>query len=376
MHRVSFLRTAAAAIVLIAPVASAVDLGKHFEPGMLAADCTPCHRGHGAARTAMLKTESDLMCIECHQTGAAEPGRREALGMDSGADPADIRVEMVKPVIHRGARCVDCHSVHGIGRLQGAAGKNLDLGRQKPSPKRGFTSEANLCLSCHGTRSAMVSDPHDIGLLFDSRNPSFHPVLAIGVGEVPSLLPPLTSDSLINCSDCHTNDDDRGARGPHGSRVPGLLGADYSLQDGQPESETAYALCYQCHDRKIVLDSDPFPYHRLHVVDQRTACVLCHDAHGATAGRALIRFNEPTAITGVLASSSGRLEYSSEAAGMGGCYLTCHGVDHDPLGYGPMFTVKGRPRFADPERDGGLGRHPAGAQAPPRPEDRPESRRQ
>lgn len=286
--------------------------------------------------------------------------------MGSGAEPPDIRQELVKPVIHRGAGCVDCHSVHGVGRLQGVAGTTGDLGRQKPSTKRGFTTEADLCLACHGTRAKMTSDPHDIGLLFDSRNPSFHPVLAIGVGEVPSLMPPLTSDSLINCSDCHTNDDTRGARGPHGSRVPGLLGADYSLQDGQPESASAYALCYQCHNREVVLETDPFPYHQLHVVEERAACVLCHDPHGATAARALIRFNEPTAITGVLASSSGRLEFSSDAPGMGGCYLTCHGVDHDPLGYGPMFTLDGRPRFADPSRDGVLGRRPAGVQAPPR----------
>ena len=376
MYRVSLLTFIAAAIFLIAPVASAVDLGKHFEPGKLAEDCTPCHQGHGAARTPMLRTDGDLMCLSCHQTGAAEPGRREELGMGSAADPADIRQELVKPVIHRGARCVDCHSVHGIGRLQGVAGTNLDFGRQKPSPKRGFSTEASLCLSCHGTRAVMVSDPHDIGLLFDSRNPSFHPVLAIGVGEVPSLVPPLTSDSLINCSDCHTNDDTRGARGPHGSRVPGLLGADYSLQDGQPESESSYALCYQCHDRDIVLDADPFPYHRLHVVDERTACVLCHDPHGATAARALIRYNEPTAITGVLASSSGRLEYTSEGSGSGGCYLTCHGIDHNPLGYGLMYTEEGRPKFADPSGDGALRRGPAGTVVSPRSDSRSKRKNQ
>ena len=376
MYRVSLIARIVGVVLVFAPVASGVDLGRHFEPGKLSEDCMPCHSGHGAARTSMLRAQGDQMCLACHQTGAAEPGRREELGMGSAAEPADIRQELVKPVIHRGARCVDCHSVHGIGRLQGVAGNGLDLGRQKPSPKRGFVTEAGLCLSCHGTRALSASDPHDIGRLFDSRNPSFHPVLAIGVGEGPSLLPPLTSDSLINCSDCHTNDDARAARGPHGSRVPGLLGADYSLQDGQPETPSSYALCYQCHNREVVLDADPFPYHRLHVVDERTTCALCHDPHGATSARALIRFNEPTAITGVLASSSGRLNYSSDSAGMGSCYLTCHGVDHDPLGYGPMFGLDGRPKFADPNRDGVLGRVPAGAQAPPRAGTRSDGRRQ
>lgn len=376
MYRLSLLAPVAAAILAYAPIVSAADLGRHFEPGNLAEDCTPCHRGHGAARTPMLRTEPDVMCLSCHQAGAAEPGRREELGMGSAANPTDIRGELVKPIVHRGARCVDCHSIHGVARLPGLTGNGTDLGRQNPSTKRGYTTEADLCLACHGTRAKMVSDPHDIGLLLDSRNPSFHPVLAIGVGEVPSLLPPLTADSLINCSDCHTNDDPRGARGPHGSRVPGLLGADYSLQDGQPETESAYGLCYQCHDRMVVVDGDPFPYHRLHVVDQRTACVLCHDAHGATAARALIRFNEPTGMTGVLASSSGRLEYDSDVPGTGGCYLTCHGVDHDPLGYGPMFDLNGRPTFVDPNRDEDSGRRPPGIPAPPRPAARPDGRKQ
>jgi predicted CXXCH cytochrome family protein len=362
MHRLSLLAAAATAILVVAPV-TAIDLGLHFEPGKLAEDCMPCHQGHGAARTPMLKSAGDQMCLSCHQAGAAEPGRREELGMGSDARPADIRQELVKPVIHRGARCVDCHSVHGIGRLEATR----DLGRQRPSTKRGYSTEADLCLVCHGTRAVGTSDPHDIGLLFDSRNPSFHPVLAIGVGEVPSLLPPLTSDSLINCTDCHTNDDIVGARGPHGSRVPGLLGADYSMLDGQPESPTAYALCYGCHDRDTVLDDDPFPLHRLHVVEERTACVVCHNPHGATASRALIRFNEPTAITGVLASASGRLEYDSEGPGTGSCYLTCHGVNHDPLGYGPLFTEDGRPKFADPTRQDPNGGFPAGEMARPRP---------
>jgi hypothetical protein len=243
---------------------------------------------------------------------------------------------------------VDCHSVHGIAQLPGGGFEDLNVGRIKPSTKRGFSTEADLCLSCHGTRAASPTDPHDLGLLFDSRNPSYHPVLALASGTVPSLLPPLTTDSMINCSDCHASDDPGAAKGPHGSRVPGLLGADYSQQDGQPESQSTYRLCYSCHDRDIVLDEDPFPLHRLHVVDGRTSCALCHDPHGATAARALIRFNEPTSITGVNPSGSGRLEFVSETAGDGACYLTCHGVDHDPLGYGLLFAADGRPKMIDP----------------------------
>lgn len=361
MSRVPLVGRIVGVLIACAAAAAAVDLGRHFEPGKLADDCTPCHAGHGAPRTPMLHDGGDEMCLSCHQSGAAEPGRREELGMGSSAEPADIRQELVKPILHRGARCVDCHSVHGVGRLELTAGGVLDLGRQKRSTKRGFAVEAELCLDCHGTRAASAADPHDLGLLFDPRNPSFHPVLALGVGEVPSLRPPLTSNSLVNCSDCHGNDEESAAGGPHGSRIAGLLRFDYSTQDGQPESPSSYALCYLCHDRDLLLDGGPFPFHRLHVVEQRSPCALCHDPHGSTTGRALVRFGEPTAITGVLPSSSGQLEFVSETAGDGACYLTCHGVDHDPLGYGPMYTAEGRPRFIDPSRDGGLRRGPAGA---------------
>lgn len=318
------------------------ELGKHFEPGKLARTCTPCHSGHGYSGTPMLRTWGDEMCLECHDTGTAVPGRRELLGMGSGARPSDVRSEFSKPIVHRGARCVECHSVHGVASIPRGGIDGLNVGRQKPSTKRGFSFEAELCLACHGSRAVSAIDPHDIGLLFDPTNPSYHPVLALGVGDVPSLLPPLTSNSMINCTDCHTNDDPGSTRGPHGSRIPGLLGAEYTFQEGQPESPTTYALCYACHDRKVVLESDPFPFHDEHVVSGRIPCILCHDAHGATAARALIRFNEPTSITGVLASSSGRLEYVSDSVGEGACYLTCHGKDHDPLGYGPGFSEDGR----------------------------------
>jgi predicted CXXCH cytochrome family protein len=122
-----------------------------------------------------------------------------------------------------------------------------------------------------------------------------------------------------------------------------MLGASMNTQEGQPESETAYALCYACHDRQIVLEQDAFPLHKEHVVGERIPCRSCHDPHGATSALALIRFNEPTVLTGVTASLSGSLSYESMGSGSGACFLTCHGVNHDPLGYGAGFDSKGLP---------------------------------
>ncbi|MEJ2582877.1 MAG: cytochrome c3 family protein, partial [Acidobacteriota bacterium] len=189
---------------------------------------------------------------------------------------------------------------------------------------------------------------------------SYHPVLATGPArDVPSLRSPLSPNSRINCTDCHTNDDPAGPRGPHGSRLDFGLGAAMNRQEGQPESETAYALCYACHDRRIVLQSDAFPYHDEHVVDGRIPCNFCHEPHGVTSAPALIRFNESTVLTGVTASSSGVLAFEYLGLGSGACYLTCHGVDHNPLGYGVGFDDRGRsmlPKLSESEAVPGASR--------------------
>ena len=319
----------------------------HLAPDKFVDDCSACHRGHGVSGTAMLSRAGDAVCLGCHGPQAAASGQRLALGMTPGARPADIEAEIRKPVIHRGALCSDCHSVHGVQVRPQVVNDRLTLGLRKPSPRHGFTDESDLCMSCHGGTRSRVEDPLDIGVLFDPSDTSYHPVLSIASSAgVPSLLPPLTDTSLINCTDCHRNDDPTAPKGPHGSRVPGLLGAEYALQDGQTESPATYALCYGCHDRDVVLsESGAFPLHQEHVVEDRTPCSYCHNPHGATVGRALIFFNEPTSLTNVNPSGSGRLEFVSMAPGEGACFLTCHGRDHDPLGYGAGFSEDGSPLF-------------------------------
>jgi predicted CXXCH cytochrome family protein len=316
----------------------------HLDPAIMAGRCTPCHSSHGKAHTPMLREAGDEFCIACHSTRSADPQRKRSLGMSISARPADIESELRKQYPHRWATCADCHSVHGVQSVRKGLVEPVTMGQVKASTKRGFDTEADLCLSCHGSRGVGGGDPHDLRVRLDPRNPSYHPVLATGPARnVPSLRSPLSIDSRINCTDCHTNDDPSGPRGPHGSRVDGALGATMNRQEGQPESESTYALCYACHDRQIVLERDAFPYHKAHVVDSRVPCGFCHEPHGATSAPALIRFNESTVLTGVTASSSGLLGYESLGLGSGACYLTCHGVDHDPLGYGGGFDGKGRP---------------------------------
>jgi hypothetical protein len=116
-----------------------------------------------------------------------------------------------------------------------------------------------------------------------------------------------------------------------------LLVANYNTTDNISESASQYALCYRCHNRTAFInEGGPFRYHKKHIVDKKTPCSVCHDAHGisssqgtATRNARLINFN--TAV--VRASSSGLLYYESTGTNRGRCYLTCHSKNHNPLSY-------------------------------------------
>ena len=336
MPKLPFLRLLAALTLLAAP-AAAGPTNAHFDPTKFVKPCSPCHQGHGAPGTPRLAGGTTEFCLKCHETASRSAPRKAALGLGGAANPQDIRTEFTKPVTHSRATCFECHSAH----VQKVV---VPAGFQAASPKRPLRFEVDLCLSCHGTRGLQGADPHDLSKLFVASNPSYHPILAGGhPAGVPSLLAPYTAASLMNCTDCHTNDDPSGPRGPHGSRVLKLLGRNYSLVDGQVESASTYALCYGCHGRDSILSDVSFSLHRKHVVDVKASCATCHNPHGATAARALVRFNEPFPTSGVTASSSGRLEFISTSPSRGTCYLTCHGKNHDPLTYGRGATGTARP---------------------------------
>jgi len=96
-------------------------------------------------------------------------------------------------------------------------------------------------------------------------------------------------------------------------------------------------MCYRCHERSSILSDQSFVGHQRHIVNDRTPCSVCHDAHGissaqgnATNNSKLINFDisvvQPDPV-------SGRMEYRSLGPRMGECFLSCHGVAHSPLAY-------------------------------------------
>jgi len=315
--------------------------------------CGSCHKGHGLKRTPMLIQNEENLCFLCH----GDSRKRDAAVTNgliaSGIALADIEKEFSKPYRHpielkgvhkekellrktggnvqRHSECVDCHPAHGaIALNQRSYSKEF---KRKASTNSKFRYEYELCYECHAESAAILYPSTDKSAEFSSSNPSFHPVQEIGRGsDIPSLIPPYNTTSIISCTDCHSGDESSSTN-PHGSVYPYILGKNYTLEDGIPESEFTYAICYKCHLRENILSDRSFAYHRKHILDKQTSCYTCHDSHSSRDYPALIRFNKDPRFTKVGPSSSGRLQYFRKGRFKGECYLACHGVDHNPKEY-------------------------------------------
>ncbi|MDL1861785.1 hypothetical protein FBR04_12255 [Betaproteobacteria bacterium PRO7] len=320
--------------------------------------CESCHRPHSAGgRRGLLNyaIEEDN-CYPCHNGNVAaknvqaefsKPSRHPVTAFTGTHDPVEAAVATT-----RHAECVDCHNPHAArsgtgvpnGPLAGVRGITIAGAPIDPA-----TAEYEICFRCHADstnkpppRTTRQIAQTNTRLEFGTANPSYHPVAGVGRStNVPSLIPPWTTASTIKCTDCHNNNAGPGAggtgpRGPHGSTFAPLLERQYAVTDNTSESATNYALCYKCHSRTSILGNQSFRDHSKHIVGERTPCNVCHDPHGisATQGNAvnnsrLINFD--TVV--VRPSSSGILRFEQTGTNRGRCYLTCHGVNHNPKSY-------------------------------------------
>lgn len=320
--------------------------------------CENCHRPHtatGKKRLLNALIEEDN-CFTCHNGNVAPKNvQSEFTGKFSihpvasttGVhDPAETAV-----VQSRHVECVDCHNPHAAtggagtpsGPLAGVRGVAITGSTANP-----VTSEYQICFRCHGDSPGLPA-PYttrqiaqtNTRLEFNTSNPSYHPVAGVGRNpNVPSLIAPWTTASVIKCTDCHNNNAGPGAggtgpNGPHGSSYRPLLERQYVTADNTSESAANYALCYKCHNRNSILADSSFPEHRKHIEGERAPCNVCHDPHGisATQGNStnnskLINFN-----TSVVSPSNGQLRFESQGTFAGRCYLLCHGKTHNPCTY-------------------------------------------
>lgn len=315
--------------------------------------CLNCHRTHdagGGERLLSAAVEEDV-CLICHD-GSLGPDIRTEINRPS-AHPVQLYSGLHDPVeqmptapVH--VECTDCHNPHAAnattalapavgGRLTNVTGMSISGAIVDPA-----LYEYEVCLKCHGDdrylvpATTRVDDTSNLRIAYTPANASFHPVAAVGRSlRVPSLRPGYTVTSRIYCTDCHsssasTRAGGTGPVGPHGSAYPFLLERNYDTLDMTPYSESAYALCFKCHDPWLVLTSGArgFQFHRIHIERENTPCSVCHDPHGSPLNTGLINFD----TTAVFPDSNGELRFEING-GTGSCTLTCHNEEHSPATY-------------------------------------------
>jgi predicted CXXCH cytochrome family protein len=341
--------------------------------------CLNCHKIHSAPQRERLlrHKHGEDGCLNCHSGTVASFNIAAEIGKQSGHDgrwyagahdPAENPFTM-----RRHVECVDCHNPHAsfadpIGTISGSFGQTVKgpnvhvsgvtiTGRQTDNSQ--FLYE--ICFKCHadgisrpraGLASNRWTSPlrRDVAqtntrLQFQTSNPSFHPVAGPRRNQdVVSLIPPWRVGSTMTCTDCHNSDNARsmggtGADGPHGSIYEPLLVRNYETRDFTVESADAYSLCYECHSRDSILNDESFPLHRRHIVDARTPCSVCHDAHGVYRGHgssvnhsSLINF-DLSVVQSAVTPTGRRVEFIDTGRFAGSCTLTCHGVAHINFDY-------------------------------------------
>lgn len=344
------------ALVLLIAIAGLVTA--HVDNPLLSEGCGSCHVGHGMSGEPMLVSAEEKFCYQCHGTDAERSAMISQGRLDQRASLANIEREFKKAWRHpvtqgsghkpderlpegisgtiNHAECVDCHNPH-----------QRDHGGRKTYDVQGYSlsgqyvykavQEYEICLKCHSQKTGIGSASRAILSEFSISVVSQHPVTeGSRRGQSVSLNSSLSGSGTMKCTDCHTNDDASGPRGPHGSRYEFLLSGRYDRDVFMDESPFAFEFCYSCHDRNSILGNESFSLHREHIMGdpikgiKGTSCFTCHASHSSKTAPYLIKFN-PEAVS--VDGRSGRTSYRSEGDGSGECYLKCHGFSHGPGRY-------------------------------------------
>lgn len=313
-------------------------VGFDFSSGGGSAKCLNCHGQLNMANIQSSLRNSQTKDISREFSKAYRHPVFDKRGIHSSKEV----LPETNPAAPRHAECADCHSPHYLSKDKPFAGIR---GKKTGNFAAAITKEYELCYLCHAESANLPLRSTNKRMEFNPSNPSFHPIEAEGKNQaVVSLLRPYREKrtasndiTTLKCTDCHSSDDPSSPRGPHASRFQGILVEHYATGDNQIESAYAYGLCYRCHKRSSIMGNESFPSHSRHIAGERnfkgggTSCYTCHTSHGSVENRYLIRFNREY----VSESSSGKMKFVEKGTYSfhGECWLTCHGVDHNPKTY-------------------------------------------
>lgn len=312
--------------------------------------CESCHRPHSAGgRKWLLNTAAEENnCYSCHNGNVAAKNIQSEFtgktsihpvatttGVHDAAEAALIQARHVE--------CADCHNPHASNANTGTLPGSLAGVRgisQAGLDVMPATAEYQICYRCHADSSnkPAPSRPRQIvqnntRLEFATTNPSHHAVAGPGKSSnVPSLIAPWTTASIVKCSDCHNNNAGPGAggtgpKGPHGSTNPKLLERPYAT--GTP---TTSDICYKCHSRTVVTGRAPHS-RSAHL---RYGCKACHDPHGISSTQGTAQYNSrlinlSTADNTPVGTGTAARMYIDTVGKR--CYMNCHGESHNGESY-------------------------------------------
>ncbi|MBL9120848.1 MAG: hypothetical protein JNL80_13135 [Phycisphaerae bacterium] len=320
--------------------------------------CASCHKTHTSPSGPYLLGHERISttCTGCHD--GSHPGAKNVAADLNKFSVHDTEspVDPPEPLFGH-ATCADCHEPHSmktglavapaiqptLGTINGVnvSGAPIDVAQ----------NEFQVCFKCHADQNAISQPlvPRVIAQLntrleFALNAVSFHPVEGPGKNaNVPSLKAPWTTASVMYCSDCHnsntgTKAGGSGPNGVHGSAFEPLLIARYETADQTIENASVYALCYRCHNRtgnNGILSDKSFKLHKKHIVDERTPCSACHDAHGISSlqGNQTNNSNLINFDLSIVQTYNGQRKWVDLGLYHGSCTLTCHGEQHNNEDY-------------------------------------------
>jgi predicted CXXCH cytochrome family protein len=338
------------------------------------ADCEPCHSGanvtpallnimgeytkvyshptltvagaHDAAESIPVNSTRHAECADCHNSHAAAAQVGTALPPALQADAAGVSgydtTGVQKPATTEFQVCYKCHadsnnkpatSIYGKTAIRYPAGPMPATCGGKPCPVQPPkpADQYNLRLKFSSTIGHNVAGLSTATTL----NVSLRPYMLNVDGTTNNLNRPMTSASLLYCTDCHNNNPARsshgtGPNGPHGSTFPHLLQfnlcQDSAGGGGGCGGTTGGALCNKCHNLTTVRGLSPHGDHN------GVGCTTCHDPHGVIGGNFGANFAMMNFDTTVAAKTStgyfGYYNVGTASAISQNCYTICHGQNH------------------------------------------------
>jgi predicted CXXCH cytochrome family protein len=205
-----------------------------FRHAAAANQCTDCHSPHASGQRYILKGAVPDLCSKCHEKIFSDQKKLAAKHSPVTEPPA----------------CMNCHDPHTA-----------------PDRRLLLEEEAAVCVKCHdGSTRAGQNKLANIKQLL-AANPAHH-------GPIQSR----------ECSGCHE---------PHSSAYFRLLTRDYPKDFYTPYRDSAYDLCFRCHDPALMKESGaPTPtgfrdgdrnLHFVHVgkPPRGRTCLSCHEAHAS-----------------------------------------------------------------------------------------------